>query len=100
MATIGTFTKTPEGYAGTVKTLTLNVKAVLKPTEGDNDKAPQFRIYTGAVEFGAAWEKMSQADKPYLSCKLDDPSFPHPIFATLHANDDETFSLIWTRNGN
>jgi len=98
MATIGTFTKTADGYTGTVKTLTLNVKATLKPAEGDNDKAPQFRFFAGTVEFGAAWEKTSQAGKTYLSCKLDDPSFSHPIYAALHENEDGTSSLIWTRN--
>ena len=40
MATIGTFTKTADGYTGTVKTLTLNVKATIKPAATDNDKAP------------------------------------------------------------
>ena len=100
MATIGTFTKTSDGYTGTVKTLTLNVKASFRRSEGDNEKAPQFRIFSGATEFGAAWEKTSSADKPYLSCKLDDPSFPHPIFATLHANDDDSYALIWSRSSN
>jgi uncharacterized protein (DUF736 family) len=48
MATIGTFTKDAAGnYNGAIKTLTLNVKqAVLRKVEKDNDKAPDFRIFS------------------------------------------------------
>ena len=44
MATIGTFTAADNGYTGSVKTLTLNVKAKFVPTEKENDKAPDYRI--------------------------------------------------------
>ena len=56
MATIGTFTKDDAGnYNGAIKTLTLNVKsAILRKVEKDNDKAPDFRIFSGQTEFGAA----------------------------------------------
>lgn len=98
MATIGTFTKTTDGYTGTVKTLSLNVKATIRPSEKDGDKAPDFRVYAGTVEIGAGWKKTSATEREYVSCKLDDPSFPAPIYASLIAADDgETFSLIWLR---
>lgn len=43
MATIGTFTKSDNGFTGTVKTLTLNVKTVkFVPTEGDSERGPDF----------------------------------------------------------
>src|SRR5580693_7545006 len=44
MATIGTFTAADNGYTGSVKTLTLNVKAKFVATERENDKAPDYRI--------------------------------------------------------
>ena len=44
MATIGTFTAADNGYTGSVKTLTLNVKAKFVATEKENDKAPDYRI--------------------------------------------------------
>ena len=98
MATIGTFTKSGNGYTGSVKTLTLNVKAKIAAAEKDSDKAPDFRIFAGATEFGAAWSKTSKAERGYLSVKLDDPSFPSPIYASLvEAEDGETFNLIWSR---
>jgi uncharacterized protein (DUF736 family) len=41
MATIGTFTKTENGFTGTVKTLSLNVKTVkFVPAEGDSERGP------------------------------------------------------------
>jgi len=100
MATIGTFTKSGASeFAGSVKTLTLNVKARMAAAEKENDKAPDYRIFAGtAVEFGAAWKKTSREGRDYLSVKLDDPSFPAPIYASLvEAEDGKSFSLIWSR---
>jgi uncharacterized protein (DUF736 family) len=98
MATIGTFTKTENGFAGAVKTLTLNVKARLAPSEKTSDKAPDFRIFAGQTEFGAAWKKKSSEGREYLSVKLDDPSFPAPIYASLvEVEGEASFSLIWSR---
>ncbi|WP_158915885.1 DUF736 domain-containing protein [Caulobacter sp. S45] len=98
MATIGTFTKSDTGFTGSVKTLALNVKATIRAADKDNDRAPDFRIFAGSTEFGAAWKKTSREDRDYLSVKLDDPSFPAPIYATLVETDDgETHTLIWSR---
>jgi uncharacterized protein (DUF736 family) len=99
MATIGTFTAADNGYAGSVKTLTLNVKAKFVATEKENDKAPDYRILAGSIEFGAAWKKTArETDREYLSVKLDDPSFPAPIYTSLvKIEGDEGFTLIWSR---
>ncbi len=51
MATIGTFTSTTTGFTGSIKTLTLNVKARLERIENPSDKGPHFRIYSGAVDY-------------------------------------------------
>ena len=97
MAAIGTFTAQGDGYTGSIKTLTLNVKtAVLRPNEKTDDKAPDFRIFSGQTEFGAAWKRKSQQDRDYLSVKLDDPSFPGPIYASL-VEVEGGHSLIWSR---
>jgi uncharacterized protein (DUF736 family) len=99
MATIGTFTAADNGYTGSVKTLTLNVKAKFVATEKENEKAPDYRIFAGATEFGAAWKKTArESDREYLSVKLDDPSFPAPIYASLVKGEgDDSFTLIWSR---
>ena len=99
MATIGTFTKDDAGnYNGAIKTLTLDVKtATLRQVERDSDKAPDFRIFAGGTEFGAAWKRTSREDRDYLSVKLDDPSFPAPIYANL-VDAEEGYSLVWSRS--
>ena len=99
MATIGAFHKTADGsYSGAIKTLTLDIKqAVFRKAENDNDKAPDFRIFAGQTEFGAAWKKTSRENRDYLSVKLDDPSFPAPIYASLVEAEDG-YSLIWSRS--
>ena len=81
MATIGTFTASNNGFTGSVKTLTLNVKATFVANEKENDKAPDYRILAGATEFGAAWKKTArETDREYLSVKLDDPISAAPIW--------------------
>ena len=98
MATIGTFTKSGEDFTGSVKTLTLNVKAKIARAEKENEKAPDYRIFAGTTEFGAAWKKTSSAGREYLSVKLDDPSLPAPIYASLvEAEGEGEFTLIWSR---
>jgi uncharacterized protein (DUF736 family) len=97
MATIGTFTKTGESFTGAVKTLSINAKTTIKPADKASDKAPDYRVFAGNVEFGAAWKKTSGEGRDYLSVKLDDPSFPAPIYATLVEGEDDTHSLIWSR---
>jgi uncharacterized protein (DUF736 family) len=99
MATIGSFHQRADGsYAGAIKTLNLNVLAAqFRPAETDSDKGPDFRIFAGQTEFGAAWKKTSRENRDYLSVKLDDPSFPAPIYASLVEADDG-YALIWSRS--
>jgi uncharacterized protein (DUF736 family) len=99
MATIGTFTRGEDGaYKGAIKTLTLNVRqAQFRPNEKADDRAPDFRIFAGQTEFGAAWKKTSRENRDYLSVKLDDPSFAAPIYGSL-VETDAGFSLIWARS--
>ena len=98
MATIGTFTKAGDTFAGSVKTLNINAKTTIKSAEKTSDKAPDYRVFAGSVEFVAAWKKTSGEGRDYLSVKLDDPSFPAPIYATLIEGEDTgSFGLIWSR---
>jgi uncharacterized protein (DUF736 family) len=96
MAIIGTFTKADNGFQGTIATLTLKAKLTLAAIDKTGEKAPDFRVYAGAVEIGAAWSGISKDNKPYLSVKLDDPSFPAPILARLIQND-KGHALVWNR---
>ena len=66
MATIGTFTKTGNGFTGEVKTPTLNVKARITSSGKSNEHAPDFRIFAGrTIDFGAAWKKTSSEGREY-----------------------------------
>ena len=100
MATIGTFTRSGDSFTGAVKTLSINAKTTIKPADKTSDKAPDYRVFQGSVEFGAPWKKTSSEGRDYLSVKLDDPSFPAPIYATLIEGEDDSPVLIWScRNG-
>ena len=96
MATIGTFTKKDATYQGTITTLTLKAKVNITPVARDNDKAPDFRVYAGSAEIGAAWSTTAKNGNAYLSVKLDDPSFAAAIFARLVESDGSQV-LVWSR---
>lgn len=99
MANIGTFTAQNDGFTGTVRTLTLDVKARFIPNDRGGENEPDYRIQAASgFDIGAAWKKVSQAERPYLSVTLDDPSFPAPIYARLIEEEDGTHNLIWSRS--
>jgi len=98
MAKIGTFKKVSGEFRGQITTLTLQLKAVrIVPDEEATGNAPTHRVYVGEVEVGAGWPKRGNDDRPYLSLKLDDPSFVAPIYAQLREGDEGEFSLTWNR---
>jgi uncharacterized protein (DUF736 family) len=103
MTMIGSFKLDPDGtYSGTVTTLALKVRARIVPNlDKSEDRHPDYRVFAqGRVEIGAAWKKLSDQNKPYLSVSLDDPSFAQPLNAALVGSPDDqedTFSLVWSR---
>lgn len=99
MATIGSFTAGKDGYTGTIRTLTVNVKAnIVANDRKSSEGAPDFRVYAGRAELGAAWKTKTNGEEPrdYLSVLLDDPSFPEPIRAALFEEEGAAF-LVWNR---
>jgi uncharacterized protein (DUF736 family) len=98
MAKIGTFKKVSDEFRGQITTLTLQLKAVrIVPDEAATGNAPTHRVYVGEIEVGAGWPKRGNDDRPYLSLKLDDPSFVAPIYAQLREGDEGEFNLTWNR---
>ncbi len=100
MPVIGTFTAVKDGYAGTIRTLTLSTKVSILANDGKaREGTPDFRIMAGTAELGAAWRKTKQgSDETYLRVKLDDPALPHPIWGTLlEAREDGVARLLWRR---
>ena len=101
MTIIGSFSKTADGYAGTIRTMTINVKAAFVTNDKNgNDKAPDFKLLIGEKEFGAAWRAKAKGDggKSFLRVEFDDPSFAAPIRAALFENGEEgKGALVWSR---
>lgn len=97
MANIGTFTRDGDKLTGAINTLSLKAKATFQPIQKRSEKMPDFRVYAAGAEIGAAWAMKSEADRPYLSVKLDDPSFGEPIFCRLFEMQDGRHQLVWSR---
>lgn len=101
MAIIGTFSAVNDGYAGSIRTLTVNARVkILANDRKESEGAPDFRVSLGATEIGAAWRRIKQGtDQSYLRVRLDDPSWPQPIWAILlEATDDGVVRLVWRRD--
>lgn len=103
MANIGTFTKGPNGFTGSIKTLTLNTRVNIAFDEHKaSENAPDYRVFAANnVELGAGWKRTAKngEQREYVSVKLDDPSFVAAIYANLVQSeaDENVYSLIWSR---
>ncbi len=100
MAIIGNFNKEDNGgFAGTIETLTLNAtKTSFEPLAKRGDKSPDYRIFAGLAEIGAAWKRSSN-DGEYISVRIDDPSFAASVDCRLVKTGAERgYSLIWERD--
>ena len=100
MATIGHFRKAGSGFEGSIITLSVQHSAVrfVEASDQRGENAPNYWIYAGEAEVGAAWCKQGQNGRHYLSCKIDDPSFVAPIYPQLFEGEDGRFALSWTRS--
>jgi uncharacterized protein (DUF736 family) len=101
MAVIGTFRADKDGYAGTIRTLSINAKVrIVANDRKSGDSAPDFRVFAGQMEVGAAWRKTArEKETSYLSVRLDDPALPEPIHAALmEQTEDGTLRLLWRRD--
>ena len=97
MTTIATLSKTDNGYAGELQTLSLNSRISLLPTPNAEGKAPDFQVIAhDGIEIGGAWQRTSKNGNTYLSVRLDDPGFNAPVYANLVERDGQ-YVLIWNR---
>ena len=97
MAIIGSFTKEQASYSGTIETLTSVASVRIVPVKKPNDQAPDYRLYRGHSEIGAAWTKSAKRGSTYLVVTLDDPAFPEPVQSRLVASNG-SYALIWSRD--
>ena len=98
MATIGTFKLENGAYVGVVETLTCPPSPVrIEPIATKaTAAAPDYRVYRGASEVGAAWVQQTKDKRRYLVVSLDDPAFSQAIECRLVTLDGQ-HRLIWTR---
>src|SRR6266581_7294250 len=100
---IGTFTKKDDGrFIGRIESAFPNIScdAIFQPVaKKPNDNAPDYRLFRGKAELGAAWiKKHDNVEGNYLSVKIDGPSLDAPINCALFKNlEDETYNLVWER---
>lgn len=97
MANIGNFTRDGDKLTGAINTLAMKAKATFQPIEKKSERMPDYRIYAGGAEIGAAWHKTSENERPYLAVKLDDPSFGTAIYCRLVEVEDGRHQLLWSR---
>jgi uncharacterized protein (DUF736 family) len=100
MTHIGIFKRTKDGYAGSIRTLTLHREIDIRPANpSEAANAPNFRVLSGEIEVGAGWKRTGERAGEYISLLIDDPSFAHPIRANLFhlETDSDVFHLSWTR---
>ena len=70
MATIGTFSQKDGKWTGTIRTMTINVKAQMVPVTEKAEGGPDYRIFAGGAELGA----MPDAKKARMAKRLILPS--------------------------
>jgi uncharacterized protein (DUF736 family) len=99
MAIIGNFRMKDGRWSGTIRTLTIDVRAEFVPVTDRAEGAPDFRVVAGGAELGAAWcEESRDGETPYLAVRLDDPALPAPLRAAFFENDDGASGiLVWSR---
>src|SRR3546814_16335314 len=84
MPLIGQFSRTKSGYAGRVRTLSVDAEVVLVPADNsaaEND--PDFRIHLGSdddgPELGAGWSRTGEKAGDYVPLQIDHPNFGTPL---------------------
>src|SRR3569833_918923 len=96
---IGILKNTGTGFAGHIKTLTLDIEITVEPNrKKQSDKAPDFHVINGTREIGTGYKKTSVEGLEYINLKIDDPSLPYPIYCAIFPNTQrEELTVSWNR---
>ena len=103
MTQIGSLVRVGDSFRGWLRTLTADIELSIWPSEASAEKAPNYRVYRGdsaeGLEVGAGWKHHSERAGDYVAIVLDDPSFPHPVRASLVRVDgrEDVWALLWSR---
>jgi len=106
MPSIGQVTLQPDGsYKGRLNTLSIRQNIELVLNRKKNENQPDFRVMSGEVEIGAAWNRKAiSTGKDFVSLSLAAPEFGD---RTLYANlgrmpgskETKEFAIIWNPSG-
>jgi uncharacterized protein (DUF736 family) len=75
--TLGTFTQSPAGFTGTLKTLNVTAALTIVPVDKTSENGPDYRVYAGQrYEIGAGWSQLAKSSgETYVNLKLAAPEF-------------------------
>jgi uncharacterized protein (DUF736 family) len=97
MATIGTFTKTENGFSGNLHTLAVKAKVIFeKNGDKQSDSHPDYSLVSGSTRIGAAWERTGKKGR-YISVSFDDPGFAPGYYNLTKTGVELTYSLTFER---
>lgn len=101
---IGTFEKVVGGFAGHLRTLSLDREVRILPADRKSTPAaPDWRVVlVGSetrIDVGAGWTRESAAVGAYIAIQLDCPSWARAVRASLLQSDSDpaTYVLLWSR---
>ncbi len=103
MSQIGHFMRTASGFAGRLRTLTLETDiAIVDECPSNSANTPDYRVHLGSNDgpvIGAGWNRKGERASAFIALSIDDPSFAQPIRAILFRDDDagQAWSLHWKR---
>jgi uncharacterized protein (DUF736 family) len=97
MATIGTFTKTDSGFAGTLHTLAVKAEVTLrKNADKQSSNHPDYELLCRDLKIGAAWERTGKKGR-FLSVSFDDPSFAPGFYSLYKTGIEHGYTLAFER---
>ena len=102
MTQIGQFAATEDGFAGRLRSVTLDAALTLVPAEpSETENAPDYRVMMGEegdqTEVGAGWKRVGEKAGAYVAVQIDDPAFAYPLRANLFQADARSHVLLWNR---
>ena len=97
MATIGTFTKTENGFTGTLHTLAVTAEVTLrKITDKQSGKHPDYELLLRDIKIGAAWDRTGKKGR-FISVSFDDPGFAAGYYTLTGTGTQPSYTLIFER---
>lgn len=101
---IGSIKRNDRGtFTGRISAMAFSLTLALREVGSNNPNAPKFEIFALSaakewVQVGAFFELISnRTGDAFLNGKIDDPSFPAPLYVTAFEQEDESYNIVWQR---